>query len=163
MEKLDLILLIQQCEATLRRKHKQEIGQYNIRIDLQLPEKPLMMMGNGMQLVKVFSGMLSNSVFALVKKAQRKQYEPLITLKTETNGQLLTIRLRDNGIGIEQTIIDKVFDPFFTTKTTSEGVGIGLYLSREIIQNHHGEITVKSEKDEFAEFVISFPLLTEQL
>jgi len=161
MEKTDLIPLLQQCEETLRHKHKEEILQYHIRIDFQLPEGPLMVMGNGLQLVKIFSNILTNAVFAIVKKAQRQQFEPTITLKVNSDGQQLTVALRDNGIGIEQTIIDKVFDPFFTTKTTSEGVGIGLYLAREIVKNHQGNITVSSEKDEYTEFVVKFPLLTE--
>jgi signal transduction histidine kinase len=50
-----------------------------------------------------------------------------------------------------------IFNPFFTTKTTSEAAGIGLYLSREIIQNHGGDISVESRKDEYTEFTISLP------
>jgi signal transduction histidine kinase len=52
--------------------------------------------------------------------------------------------------------LDKVFDPFFTTKPTGEASGVGLYLSREIIQNHHGDISVKSKKDEFTELTVEF-------
>ena len=64
---------------------------------------------------------------------------------------------RDNGIGIEQTIIDKIFDPFFTTKTTSEASGVGLYLCHEIVQNHGGTISVQSVKHEYTEFTITLP------
>ena len=68
-----------------------------------------------------------------------------------------TLKIRDNGIGIEQKILSKIFDPFFTTKTTGEAAGVGLYLSREIIQNHVGDISVQSVKDEFTEFTITLP------
>jgi len=71
------------------------------------------------------------------------------------------LTVHDNGVGIEQTILDKIFDPFFTTKTTGEASGVGLYLSHEIIQNHGGNIRVESVKDEFAEFVIEIPLLKQ--
>ena len=67
------------------------------------------------------------------------------------------VTIRDNGIGIEDAIIGKIFDPFFTTKSTSEAAGVGLYLSREIVQNHGGDIQVKSVKDEYSEFIITLP------
>ena len=68
------------------------------------------------------------------------------------------VKVRDNGIGIESTIIDRIFDPFFTTKTTGEASGVGLYISREIVQNHRGDITVESTKGEYTEFTITLPL-----
>jgi signal transduction histidine kinase len=67
--------------------------------------------------------------------------------------------IRDNGIGIEDTIIKKIFDPFFTTKTTGEAAGVGLYLTHEVIQNYRGDISVKSTKDEFCEFTITLPAI----
>jgi len=67
------------------------------------------------------------------------------------------IIVRDNGIGIEDTITDKIFDPFFTTKTTGEAAGVGLYLSREIVQNHGGDISVQSVKNDYTEFTITLP------
>ena len=67
------------------------------------------------------------------------------------------ISIRDNGIGIEDTITNKIFDPFFTTKTTGEAAGVGLYLSREIVQNHGGDISVQSVKNEYTEFIITLP------
>ena len=69
-----------------------------------------------------------------------------------------TLRIRDNGIGIEGNIKAKIFEPFFTTKPTAEAAGVGLYLCREVILNHQGSIIVKSEKDNFTEFMITIPI-----
>ena len=69
-----------------------------------------------------------------------------------------TLRIRDNGIGIEDNIKAKIFEPFFTTKPTAEAAGVGLYLCREVILNHQGAIIVKSEKDNFTEFMITIPI-----
>ena len=69
-----------------------------------------------------------------------------------------TLRIRDNGIGIEDNIKAKIFEPFFTTKPTAEAAGVGLYLCREVILNHQGTIIVKSEKDNFTEFMITIPI-----
>ena len=121
------------------------------------PDAPVYINGNAEMLSKTFMSLLSNAVYAMVKKAQRMQYDPEIDVTVTTDSQQVMIRIRDNGIGIENTIIDKIFDPFFTTKTTSEASGVGLYLSRETIQNYGGDITVKSQKDTYTEFSIILP------
>jgi len=98
-------------------------------------------------------------VYAVNKKAKKEQYKPEVKLSLKPVGSNVEIRIHDNGIGIEDTIIDKVFDPFFTTKTTSEGTGVGLFLTREIVQAHGGTITLNSVKDEHTEFLITFKKL----
>ena len=80
-------------------------------------------------------------------------------MKVNVKDHFVALHFRDNGIGIEATILEKIFDPFFTTKTTGEASGIGLYLSREIVQNHGGDISVQSQKDVFTEFTITLPTL----
>ena len=103
---------------------------------------------------------LANAVYAVVKKAKREKpgtYVPEISLKAVVNKNSVSIIIRDNGIGIEDTIKEKIFDPFFTTKTTGEASGVGLYLSREIVQNHGGDIQMQSVKDSYSEFTITLP------
>ena len=102
--------------------------------------------------------MLGNSVYAIVKKAQKTSFSPELSLHATLSGNSAKVVIHDNGIGIEEPIINKIFDPFFTTKTTGEASGVGLYLSREIIQNHGGDISVKSVKDDYTEFTIIIPL-----
>lgn len=108
---------------------------------------------------KALLSLLSNAVYAVNKKAKKAQYKPEVKLSLKPVGSNVEIRIHDNGIGIEDTIIDKVFDPFFTTKTTGEGTGVGLFLTREIVQAHGGTITLNSVKDEHTEFLITFKKL----
>ena len=72
------------------------------------------------------------------------------------------MKVRDNGTGIEEKNLTKVYDPFFTTKTTGEAAGVGLYLTREIIQNHGGDINVVSVQGEYTEFTITLPIPDKQ-
>ena len=154
---MDLTAVIHQNEEMLNGYYKKEIAENNIKTVFDLPEQHLQIEGNAEQLSKVIMSMLSNSVYALVKKAQKTSFTPEISLKATKTDKAVVITVHDNGIGIEDTIIEKLFDPFFTTKTTSEAAGVGLYLSREIVQNHGGDITVKSVKDEYSEFTIILP------
>lgn len=72
-------------------------------------------------------------------------------------GQEIVITVRDNGIGIPPLLRDRVFEPYFTTKDPGHGTGIGLYLSKIIIEDHfHGRLTV-AESQQGAAFVISVP------
>ena len=64
------------------------------------------------------------------------------------------IQVEDNGIGISNDIIEDIFVPFYTTK--ENGSGIGLSLSRQIMQNHNGTISVNSVPDKGSEFTLKF-------
>jgi signal transduction histidine kinase len=103
--------------------------------------------------------LLNNAVYAVIKKSKRQQGSPEVSLTVTIEDSQVMIKILDNGIGIEEKIINKIFDPFFTTKTTGEASGVGLYLSREIIQNYGGDITVRSVKNEYTEFTILLPII----
>ncbi|MBO4719543.1 MAG: hypothetical protein J5658_06695 [Prevotella sp.] len=154
---MNLSTILHQNEQMVSEYYKNEIAQYHIKTAFEYPET-LQIDGNPEQLSKTIMCLLGNSVYAVVKKAQKTQYTPEVTLRATQTGKEVTVVVHDNGIGIEDTIVDKVFDPFFTTKTTGEASGVGLYLSREIIQNHGGDISVKSVKNEYTEFTFIIPL-----
>ena len=156
---MDLIPVIHQNEEMLRTYYEKDIANCHINIAFKLPVSTLPIKGNADQLSKTMMSLLGNAIYAVVKKYQRTPYSPEVTLAMTVADKQATISIRDNGIGIESTIIDKIFDPFFTTKTTGEASGTGLYLSKEILQNHGGDIQVESQKDTFTEFTITLPTL----
>ena len=153
---MDLLPVLRQDEKMLANYYAKEIEQYHIHISFYLPDGAMPLHGNPDMLSKTMMSLLGNAVYAVVKKAQKQQqYNPEISLTaTVTDGQYI-LKVRDNGVGIEEKILGKIFDPFFTTKTTEEAAGVGLYLSREIIQNHGGDMSAVSTKDEFTEFTIT--------
>jgi signal transduction histidine kinase len=155
---MDLIALIRQNEEMLAKYFEKDISEYHIKTVFNYPDTTVHINGNAEQLSKTFMSLLGNAVYATVKKAQRTQYAPEIDFTITPKDDTVEILIKDNGIGIEDTIINKVFDPFFTTKTTGEASGVGLYLSREIIQNYGGDISVTSQKNEYTEFSIILPI-----
>jgi len=158
---MDLLPVLNQIQEMTTNYYAKDIEQYGIQTRFTLPEGPLMMHGNPDMLTKTIMSLIGNAVYAVVKKSQRTQYTPEVTMTTTVKDGNYVLVIHDNGIGIEEKILDKVFDPFFTTKTTDEAAGVGLYLSREIIQNHGGDITVSSVKDEYTEFTITIPSKTQ--
>ncbi len=109
---------------------------------------------------RVFLNILNNGCYSVNEKKKEKKdsFDPLLKVSTKNFEDHVEIRIRDNGKGIPQDILDKVFNPFFTTKPTGKGTGLGLSLSYDIIvQEHKGELKVNSEPGEFAEFIITIP------
>ena len=154
---MDLLPVLQQSEQMLNTIFAKEKEQYHLNTVFTLPAESMPLQGNPTQLSQTVMGLLENSVYAVVKKAQKASFLPEITLSATTTDTHYIVKVHDNGTGIEEKSIGKIFDPFFTTKTTEEAAGVGLYLSREIIQNHGGDISVVSVKEEFTEFTITLP------
>ena len=85
------------------------------------------------EFIQVLINILNNSKDALINKKENK----LIFIKTfEDDENNFVIKIKDNGGGIENKILDKVCEPYFTTKHQSTGTGIGLYMAEEIIEKH---------------------------
>ena len=70
----------------------------------------------------------------------------------------IEIIVKDNGMGISKSLIDKIFQPFFTTKPAGQGTGLGLSLSYDIIKAHAGDLKVTSNEGEGAAFVVQLPV-----
>jgi len=76
------------------------------------------------------------------------------------NRKDIRIEIKDNGIGISQSVINKIFDPYFTTKHKSNmhnGTGLGLFIADQNIQDHQGTIEVKSEVNKGTIFILTLP------
>ena len=113
---------------------------------------------------RVFLNMVSNACHAtddkrraLVEKGE-PGYMPTLWLRTKRTEEAMEIRIRDNGDGIPDDVIDKIFNPFFTTKPTDKGTGLGLALSNDIVREHGGEITPVSVPGEYTEMVVTLPV-----
>ncbi len=152
-EQTNINSLCQQTIEVFSKYFEKDIQDCRIRVECKLCETPVMCELVAEQFGNVLKYMLGNSIYAIRKKFEKQAYEPVVRLSLE-KGETPLVKIYDNGIGIEDTIKDKVFDPFFTTKPTGEAPGIGLYMSQQIIQDFGGTISFESRKDEFTEFSI---------
>lgn len=155
----DLTGLCRKSLEMLRTYYNEDMERMHVSVQDRLPETPVFIQGNEEQLGKTLMSLLNNSMYAVIRKYGKQVYSPEISVEMEVDKDMVTIRLKDNGIGIEESILDQVFDPFFTTKTTGEAAGVGLYLSREIVAGHDGSISVKSCQGEYTEFIIKLPII----
>ena len=82
-----------------------------------------------------------------------------MTISTRKIANKAEIRVKDNGTGIPQKVVDKIFQPFFTTKPAGQGTGLGLSLAYDIITKAHGgELTVETKEGEETVFIILLPI-----
>ena len=109
---------------------------------------------------RVFLNIYNNAFYAVSekKKLHIAGYEPMVTITTKKLPGKVEIKIRDNGLGIPDKVLDKIFQPFFTTKPTGQGTGLGLSLSFDIItKGHGGTMTVDTKEGEYTEFVLQIP------
>ncbi|MBD0294789.1 MAG: SMP-30/gluconolactonase/LRE family protein [Flavisolibacter sp.] len=110
---------------------------------------------------RVLLNLLNNAFYSIneKKKLLNGTYEPVVSVSTKREGARVEIRVKDNGTGIPQKVIDKIYQPFFTTKPTGEGTGLGLSLSYDIVtKEHNGELKVDTKEGEGTCFTISLPI-----
>ncbi len=108
-----------------------------------------MVFGYFNELRQVILNLLSNSKDAIERQMQGEEdTDWKIKIKLKQNKNQITLLISDNGGGIPSDIINEVFMPYFTTKFADQGTGIGLYLSKIIIEKvHNGRISVSSRKN----------------
>jgi signal transduction histidine kinase len=108
---------------------------------------------------RVILNLITNAFYVVdeKKKSGVENYEPTVSVSTKKIGDKVEVKVKDNGSGIPQKVLDKIFQPFFTTKPTGQGTGLGLSLSYDIVKAHGGELRVETKEGEGSEFIISIP------
>lgn len=138
---------------------KQQMNSHNIAITNEIPEDSVFVNGNEVGLEQVVLNLLSNAHHALMKDNKEKKE---LKVKITGVGCTANLSIEDNGTGIPESVIEKLFTPFFTTKDPGQGTGLGLSVSRKIIEEHKGRIEVHSMPGQYTRFEIILPRLEEE-
>lgn len=106
--------------------------------------------------MQVILNLISNAKDAIISKQEEKpNLHGFIKIISKKENDYIVIEIIDNGISVDETIIEKIFEPYFTTKEQGKGTGMGLYMSKEIISSMNGELIFLKTNNE-KKFVIRF-------
>lgn len=144
---INLNLVIEQSVDTFKDIFEEK----NIYCELNNTNKPINVKANALKLDIVFSNIIKNAI-----DASEKSSHPSIHINMTHDAKNTFITITDNGGGIDKNMLSKLFTPYFTTKEVGKGLGLGLSITYEIIQEYNGDITVKNT-GEGACFTISLP------
>lgn len=123
-----------------------------VQVDPQLDPDLPMVLCDGAQIEQVLLALMVNSLDAMPQGGNL-----WITTKLDIGANLVRVIVKDDGTGIPAEILPRLFEPFLTTKETGKGVGLGLAISRSILERHNGNIEVQSELGRGTTFTITLP------
>jgi len=132
--------------------HGEELKKGQIAFQDHLNKTILPVHGDAETLYRAFSNLIINAIQAMPNGGTLS-----ISSKLDSSSSSVEITFRDTGIGMDETTAKNIFNPFFTTK--DKGVGLGLALTRKIIEDHRGTIEVVSEKGMGTTFTVLLPVV----
>ena len=147
---MDINMLLEE----VTNKLKPMLDEKNIKLNSKLIDDEIYINGDYKRLSQVFINLVKNSIEAIPD--DRKG---LISIKNSINNNNLNIIIEDNGIGISDKILKRIKEPFYTTKV--RGTGLGVSLSNEIINAHHGTLEYESKEGLKTKTIINLPLYKE--
>ena len=144
-EKLDLLLIASGVKEVFTHE-----GQTKININSK--NKEVLIHADKDQMIRVFNNLIKNAIQSIPQDREGR-----IEINIEQVMNQAVISISDNGVGIDQSKINKIFVPYFTTKST--GTGLGLAMVKQIIENHNGIISFETVEDKGTVFTIVLPII----
>ncbi len=160
-------LLIENVELAFQ-SIKTKMPDFECEIEKRITPKLPEVFVNKLSVGRVIVNLLNNAFYAMNEKYlqnikhKKEIYKPVLQVSSFIKDDKVCLKIKDNGTGIPDSIQKKIFDPFFTTKPSGEGTGLGLGICMEIVKVHGGTLTVKSEENNFTQFIISLPAYSEK-
>jgi PAS domain S-box-containing protein len=148
LEPLDLNETVREVIALLTS----ELQRNNVILKFEFGDNLRAVRGDRVQLQQVILNLLRNGSDAMVTVNDRPRQ---LFIRTETDGNQVTVSVQDSGVGFSPEISERLFQPLFTTK--QEGMGVGLSVSRSIVEAHHGRLWAVQNDGPGATFAFSIP------
>ena len=127
-------------------------NQNELTVSIQQPEEKLVVLSDRSQLLRVFTNLLENAKQAIPETKHGK-----IDVSVTREDGFAAIAIKDNGTGITEEVARRIFQPYFTTK--SSGTGLGLAMTRKIIEFWKGDIRFETEEEKGTTFFIKLPAI----
>ncbi|WP_303721195.1 sensor histidine kinase [Malonomonas rubra] len=139
-------------------------AKFNLRIDVETEETKLFAFGFQSEFVHVVMNILANAKDAIEERfnSDHTMSEGKILVSVKDSGSEINLQVRDNGCGIPKHFLPKVFSPYFTTKGTQSGTGVGLYMSKIIIENEMRGRLLAENTNDGAMFSITLPQINSK-
>jgi signal transduction histidine kinase len=133
----------------------EQLKNNDIKLNIDVEDKAISAYSYENEFKQVIINIVNNAKDAILKRRESKEIDNgSIDIKVYQEDEYAVVKIEDNGGGIPGDIIDKVFDPYFTTKFEAQGTGLGLYMSKTIIEKNMGGLLTVSNSDTGACFVI---------
>jgi signal transduction histidine kinase len=123
---------------------------WGARIKCELEAEPATVNARGKQLTQVWVNLLANAGEALQSKGS-------VRVSARKENGAIVVRVADDGPGVPEEDLARIFDRGFTTKGPTKGSGLGLYISRTIVERHGGKMRAESSPGKGATFVVELP------
>lgn len=147
LERIDFNEVLQDAATLMER----EMG---YAIEISIPDQKILMMADPHQLGRVFNNLFKNALQAIPEGKT-----PQVRVETIIKSKEFVVTVSDNGKGIPTELYDKIFSPNFSTKNS--GMGLGLAISRKIVEQFGGTIQFESIIDQGTTFTLVFPLVID--
>lgn len=127
--------------------------QSGVEMHYTICDDPCTLLGDAVQIKRAIQNVIVNAIQASSEKRGS------VTVSCTRRDFYVDVRVEDTGCGITQEQLAKIFDPYFTTKQNKSGTGLGLYITRKVVEDHNGSIKVDSTPQMGSTFTIRLPLL----
>jgi len=158
---VDLNALIEEALNLAYHGARAQDASFNITLEQEFDRGLASMELAPQEMTRVFLNLFGNGFYATTKRQRDgsgPDFRSVLKVMTGDLGDVVEVRVRDNGTGIAPEVRDKLFQPFVTTKPTGEGTGLGLSIAYDIVtQQHGGTIEVDSRVGDFTEVTIRLP------
>ena len=138
--------------AEIVKSQRALVASRKVSLDLWVQNEECQVLGDATQLSRAIQNILGNAIEALHEQGGR------VEIRGERKERDFIVTVRDDGVGITPENLAHVFEPYFTTKSGKKGTGLGLFITRKIIEDHRGRIEMDSRSGEGTRVTISLPL-----
>ncbi len=149
LEWTDLNTVVDRCMRLVQH----QLALANIELELQLADNLPAVHCDAAQMEQVLLALVMNAIDAMPRGGRLR-----LIRRLSADGTMVELEVQDDGVGIPPDLLPNLFEPFFTTKERGHGVGLGLAISRGIVERHGGKISVASEPGRGTTFTIRLPM-----